>query len=118
MRIVVIGAGSIGQRHFRNLLALGHDVVAVLDPDAARREEVQRIAPARCLVTADERSVFEGDADAAVICSPNHCHLDQALAAVRRSWHVFVEKPLSHTLAGCEALVERVRGAGKLLAVG
>ncbi|MBI2562907.1 MAG: Gfo/Idh/MocA family oxidoreductase [candidate division NC10 bacterium] len=118
MRIVVIGAGSIGQRHFRNLLALGHDVVAVLDPDAARREEVQRIAPARCLVTADERSVFEGDADAAVICSPNHCHLDQALAAVRRSWHVFVEKPLSHTLEGIDALVEEAARGRRAVLVG
>ncbi len=118
MRIAVIGAGSIGQRHLRNLLALGHDVVAVLDPDGARRDEVRRIAPAGCLVTADERAIFDGDAVAAVVCSPTHRHLDQALAAVRRGWHVFVEKPLSHTLEGIEALVEEARRGRRAVLVG
>lgn len=118
MRIIVVGAGSIGQRHLRNLLALGHDVVAVFEPGDARRDEVRRVAPARCLVTGDERAVFERDADAAVICSPTHCHLDQALAAVRRGWHVFVEKPLSHTLAGIDALVDEAARGRRAVLVG
>lgn len=118
MRVVVIGAGSIGQRHLRNLLALGHDVVAVLDPSAARCDEVRRIAPARCLVTADERAAFDRDAAAAVICSPTHRHLDQARAAVRRGWHVFVEKPLSHALQGLDALIEEADRGRRAVLVG
>ncbi len=118
MRLVVIGAGSIGQRHLRNLLALGQDVVAVFDPSDTRRDEVRRVAPERCLVTGDERAVFERDADAAVICSPTHRHLDQALAAVRRGWHAFVEKPLSHTLVGIDALVDEAARGRRAVLVG
>lgn len=118
MRTVVVGAGSIGQRHMHNLLALGHDVVAVLDPSEARREEAHRLALAHCLVTGDEDAAFGRDADAAVICSPNHRHLAQARAAVRRGWHVFVEKPLSHTLEGIDELIAEAARRGRTVLVG
>jgi len=118
MRIVVIGAGSIGQRHLRNLLGLGHEIVAVLDPSEARRAEVRGATSPRCVATADEGEAFGSDADAAVICSPTHRHLDQARAALRRGWHVFVEKPLAHTLEGTEALVEEARRVGRTVLVG
>src|SRR5438093_5226030 len=72
MRFVVIGAGSIGQRHMRNLLALGHEIVAVLDPSEDRRAEVRRVAPAQCLTTTYENEAFECGAEGAVICSPTH----------------------------------------------
>ncbi len=118
MRLVIIGAGSIGQRHLRNLAALGHDVVAAFDPDAARLREVQPLAPSGCRLTTDETEAFGQDADAAVICSPNHRHLDQARAAVARRWHVFVEKPLSHTLDGIGALVDEAARSGRVVLVG
>src|SRR5437660_1625779 len=118
MRIVVIGVGSIGQRHLKNLLGLGHEIVAVLDPSEARRAEVRRATSPRCVVTADEDEVFGSAADAAVICSPAHRHLDQARAALRRGWHVFVEKPLAHTLEGTAALVDEAARAGRTVLVG
>jgi len=118
MRFVVIGAGSIGQRHLKNLLALGHDVVAVLDPSEDRRAEVRRVAPAQCLTTADEGEAFGCGAEGAVICSPTHRHLDQARAALARGWHVFVEKPLAHTLEGTDALVVEAGRAGCTVLVG
>src|SRR2546428_2419699 len=118
MRFVVIGGGSIGQRHLKNLLALGHEVVAVLDPSEDRRAEVRRIAPAQCLTTADEGKAFGCGAEGAVICSPTHRHLDQARSALRRGWHVFVEKPLAHTLEGTDALVVEGGRARRTVLVG
>src|SRR2546425_7135450 len=118
MRFVVIGAGSIGQRHMRNLLALGHEIVAVLDPSEDRCAEVRRVAPAQCLITADESEAFGRDAEGAVICSPTHRHLDQARAALARGWHVFVEEPLAHTLEGAEVLVDEAKRVGRTVLVG
>src|SRR2546430_14799890 len=82
MRAVVVGAGSIGQRHLKNLLALGHEVAAVLDPDPARLDEIRPLVGGGCRLATDERDAFAGDANAAVICSPTHRHLDQARAAL------------------------------------
>ena len=118
MRAVVVGAGSIGQRHLKNLLALGHEVAAVLDPDPARLDEIRPLVGGGCRLATDERDAFAGDANAAVICSPTHRHLDQARAALRRGWHVFVEKPLAHTLEGTDALVEEAGRAGRTVLVG
>lgn len=118
MRIVLLGAGSIGQRHLRNLRTLGHDVVAVCDPDGARLEAIRPLVTTRCRLVTDDVEAFGGDAEAAVICSPPHRHLDQAAAAVRRGWHVFVEKPLAHTLEGTAALVDAAARAGRAVLVG
>ncbi len=118
MRFVVIGAGSIGQRHLKNLVALGHEVAAVFDPSPVRLDEVRPLVGARCRLTADEGEAFDQGADATLICSPTHRHLDQARAALRRGWHVFVEKPLAHTLEGIDALVDDAVRAGRTVLVG
>ena len=118
MRTVLLGAGSIGQRHLRNLQTLGHAVVAVADPDRARLEAIRPLVAAGCRLVAGEAEAFAADADAVVICSPTSRHVDQALAALRRGWHVFVEKPLAPTLEGTAALVDEAARAGRAVLVG
>lgn len=118
MRFVILGAGSIGQRHLRNALALGHEVVAVLDPSAARRDEAQRLVGPTARIAADEEGVFDVDADAAIVCTPTHHHVAHARAAVARGWHVLVEKPLSHTLEDTDALVDEAARARRTVLVG
>ena len=54
MRTVLLGAGSIGQRHLRNLQTLGHAVVAVADPDRARLEAIRPLVTAGCRLVAGE----------------------------------------------------------------
>lgn len=118
MRFVVVGAGSIGLRHLRNLIALGHRPVAVLDPRPDRQAEARAIAPSDCLVTGDEAAAFACEAEAAIVGSPTHCHVAHAREAVARGWHVLVEKPLSHTLDGIAALVDEAARAGRAVLVG
>ncbi len=117
MRVVIVGAGSIGQRHLRNLMTLGQEIVAVADPSPSRLEEVRALVPASCLLTAGEARALERDADLVVICSPTHLHLVQARAAIARRRHVFVEKPLSHTLDGVDLLVEEAARSGRQVMV-
>jgi len=42
--VLVVGAGSIGSRHLRNLRGLGVDRLAVCDPDADRRQAAAKVA--------------------------------------------------------------------------
>jgi predicted dehydrogenase len=118
MRFVVLGAGSIGQRHLRNALALGHEVAAVFDPSPARLEEARGIVPAGCLLTAGEEQALDREADAVIVCSPTSEHVRQARAAVGRGRHVLVEKPLSHTLDGTAELVGEGAAARRVVLVG
>ncbi len=107
-RVLVIGAGSIGARHARNLVAAGAEVTST-DPDAARARatEAQHTVP----FDPDRLAGYDG----IVVASPSRLHLEQATAAIATGAAVLVEKPLSHQLAGVDRLVAE---AGPRLMVG
>lgn len=96
--IVIIGFGSIGQRHERNLRALGFFNLAVYDPNP----EVVKDCKSEVLASLDEKSLqcFK----IALVTNPTHLHVPTALLAAKAGCHLFIEKPVSHTLAGIEEL--------------
>lgn len=100
MKFVVIGYGSIGQRHAANL--------AVLRPEA----EIVTADPRGNAMHRDWRVPLEalGKIDGVLICSPHDAHLEQIEAANARSAPIFCEKPLCTVAqtAGGLALAERV----------
>lgn len=87
-RVLVLGAGSIGARHARNLLAEGADV-AIWDPD---RDRAAALA-ADGVAVAD--SPDASGADGVVIASPTTRHAEQLHAALAYGARVLVEKPLA-----------------------
>jgi predicted dehydrogenase len=115
MRILVVGCGSIGQRHLRNLHALGVTALSAVDPDPARTDVV-RAGGVTVHATLDE--ALKAAPDAALICTPPHLHLDGARAAISAGAHVFVEKPLAVTLAGVDDVLALAATRGRLFAVG
>ncbi len=117
MRFVILGAGSVGGRHLRNALSLGHEVVAICDPNPTRLEEIKAVTPG-IILTQDEGEALEQQADAALICSPTAAHVHQARNAIRQGLHVFVEKPLSHTLESTDALIEEANANKRVVLVG
>jgi predicted dehydrogenase len=117
MKLVVLGAGSISQRHVRNLYGLGHEVVAVFDPDQNRLTQISNLAPGAFL-SCDEERVLSCEADAVLVCSPTVFHVSQARKAVQRNFHVFLEKPISNTLDGIDELIAEASAAQRLVLVG
>ena len=117
MRFVILGAGFVGQRHLHNILSLGHKVVAVCDPSRTKLEEVKASVPG-ILLTQEEGEVLGQHVDAALICSPTALHVRQARDAIEKGLHVFVEKPLSHTLESTETLIAAATVSGRVVLVG
>lgn len=116
MRFLILGAGSVGLRHLRNIVGLGHEVPMIFDPDPSQLRKARKISPAS-LFTSDEREALRQETDAVLICSPTHLHLQQALAAIRAGKHVFIEKPLSHSLDGTEVLATEASRARRIVLV-
>ena len=56
-------------------------------------------------------------AEAVLVCSPTAYHLPQAMDAVQRGMHVFIEKPMSHSLEGIDDLINAAEGAGLVVLV-
>jgi len=69
--------------------------------------------------TTDYRRLLErDDIDAVAVTSPDFCHEEHAVAALEAGKHVFCEKPLAITTAGCDHILETWRASGKQLMVG
>lgn len=115
MRLLVIGTGSIGQRHCRNLASLGHHVQA-WDADERRLRDAGAIPGVTPLSSLDQG--LGARPDAALICTPPASHLDLARRALAARSHVFVEKPIAHSSEGVPALIELATQHGRLLSVG
>lgn len=96
MRIAVIGCGSIGRRHVRDLLSLGERDIHIFDYDITVQERL--IAERQVTVYVTLRDLYLAKPAVALICTPPEYHIGQALEAVRNGCHVFIEKPLSCSL--------------------
>lgn len=102
MRIAVLGCGSIGSRHLRNLRCLGYTDLLAFDPSPQARCKAEQEIGAAGLATLDE--VWDMYPAVAVVAAPSNLHVELAMAAIEHGCHVFIEKPLSHSLDGVESL--------------
>jgi predicted dehydrogenase len=123
LKVLMCGLGSIGQRHVRNLRAVCGDEVEilayrsrgqspVLNPDMTVRAgaELESTYNIRSFSNLDE--ALAEQPDAVFITNPNTLHLPIALAAARAGCHLFIEKPVSHSLEGLDELVQLVDEKG------
>jgi predicted dehydrogenase len=58
------------------------------------------------------------DVDAVFVTSPDYCHEAQAVAALEAGKHVYLEKPMAITTAGCDRILGAARASGKRLYLG
>ncbi len=98
MKILVVGDGSIGRRHMRNLQTLPHIQVMA----CSSHLRAAPLSGSENFSSLDE--AFDRQPDAVVVANRTSEHLPVALAAASRGCHLLIEKPLSHTLQDIDAL--------------
>jgi predicted dehydrogenase len=92
--ILIVGCGSIGERHLRCFQRTGRAEVAACDTNVvllqrvAQQYGVQQFVDFRVALAARKY-------DGIVIATPAHTHIALALAALQHGAAVFIEKPLS-----------------------
>jgi predicted dehydrogenase len=105
IRVAVIGAGSWGRNHVRNLANLPEaELVAVCDIDESRRTVTQRQYPG-VKVTSDPAEALNL-AEAAVIATPAASHAPLAVEAIERGMPILVEKPFTLSVRDAESVAE------------
>lgn len=115
-RFLVVGCGSIGKRHIGNLIGLGVRDIIAFDTQTSRREEVKERFGVTVLNSLEE--AWKHKPNAAVITVPTSLHVPLALQAARYGCHLFIEKPLSHTMEGIDKLLREVKERGLITLVG
>lgn len=104
LHLLVVGAGSAGKRHARNLRDLDCRISAC-DPRQDRLDELEKEGPLGGKYTTLERALSSAGYDGFVIASPPLYHVDQVLQVLvgQRKW-VLCEKPLSINAAEARKL--------------
>jgi predicted dehydrogenase len=115
MDILVIGCGSIGRRHIKNLLGLGHKVTAT-DVSADSRKAAGAALGVVVVETTEAGLALKPQA--VLICTPPSTHLELAAKAINAGAHVFIEKPVSDTPDGIGSLEKLAAKKGKMVQVG
>ncbi len=106
MKALVVGGGSIGSRHLRNLKKLGAEHLGLVEPDSARWEAIAAELPVTHFSRLQEG--LDWAPSVALVATPTHLHAEQTLEIVRAGCPVFVEKPLSHAEAGISEIADLV----------
>jgi predicted dehydrogenase len=114
MKFLVVGGGSIGKRHIRNLRALGYTDIICLKRqfDEAFSQEMQ--VP----VLVDRKEAIEWNPDVVVVCTPTSLHVDAIELAIACEAHIFMEKPLIHDYATLQQAIEKMAGYHKTFFIG
>ncbi|MEA3192557.1 MAG: hypothetical protein QOD26_890 [Betaproteobacteria bacterium] len=116
MKVAVIGAGHMGRLHAEKFSRCeGAELVAVVDPDAARAETVAKAHGTKAFSRYQE---IVGVADAVVIAAPTERHHEIASACLGAGLHVLVEKPIARTLQEADELVALAVKKQRVLKVG
>lgn len=134
LRIGCIGTGRMGIGNMLNAVGLGHKhrsrIVAVCDADRTRSQiaktkaesasrELHGDSAAEIRIHHDHRELLaREDIDAVIISTPDFSHAFIAMDAARAGKGIYLEKPLTYTIAEGQALVKSVRKHGVVLQTG
>lgn len=116
MNVLIIGGGSIGERHLRCFKNTGRAEVSLCEINGELRDRlVQQYGLTQSFD--DFEAALASQPDAAVICTPAHLHVSMATRLVDSGVHVLIEKPLSTSLDGVAELQRLVVDRGVTAAV-
>jgi predicted dehydrogenase len=123
-RTALIGSGWWGMNIARAALQSGEcKIVAMCDVDTNQLDpaaaEIEKLSGDKPKKYKDYRELLDAEKpDIAIVGTPDHWHPLITIAAVKAGAHVYVEKPISHTVKeGC-AMVKAARAADRVVQVG
>lgn len=114
LRVGLIGLGAMGRHHARVVRETsGLDLVAVADPYG----DIHGVA-GRLTALENVTQLIDAGIDAAVCAVPTAQHEEVALALAEAGVHTLIEKPIAHSVAAGERLLEAFTSRGLVGAVG
>ena len=113
----MVGCGSIGRRHARNLKALGVRRLGFCDTSSEALKQCREELGGETFSDYAE-ALQKFKPEIVLICTPPVYHVEEALAALQARAHVFIEKPLSHESSGIQALISEARRHDRVVQIG
>jgi len=117
LKVGVLGAGHLGKIHIRLLMELSdkYEFVGFFDPSEINAQGAIEQFKIKRFDTIEE---LLNEVDCIDIVTPTITHFDCAAAALRKSKHVFIEKPVTQTTDEAKLLTNLAEEAGVQVQVG
>ncbi len=116
MKFLIAGLGSIGRRHFRNLIALGEkDIILLRSHRATLPDDELAGYPVE---TDLAEALKKHKPEAVIVANPTSLHLDVAIPAAEAGCHILLEKPVSNSLDRLDVLQKAAEKSGSRILVG
>jgi predicted dehydrogenase len=116
MKFLIAGLGSIGRRHFRNLIALGEKEIILLRTRKGTLPDDELAGYS--VETNVQEALQKHKPEAVIVSNPTSMHLDVAIPAAEAGCHILLEKPVSHSLERLDKLQKAAEKSGSKILVG
>ena len=123
-RTAIIGAGWWGNNILRCAMEAGQSkIVGISDVDeralVSTASEVAKLTGDQPKHYRDYREMLAKEKpEICIVATPDHWHALPVIAALKAGAHVYVEKPISHTLREGSAMLKTARDTQRLVQVG
>lgn len=114
---IVVGCGSIGQRHTKNAAQLGVEEIIGVDNDEEGRQKAKEAGATQTYSELDD-ALAELSPDFGIVAVPNHIHVPVAQKLAAADVDLFIEKPISHTQEGVANLISEAEKSNLVTFVG
>lgn len=116
LRVGVLGAGHLGRIHIQQWLQVEDvELIGFHDPHP---DKCAAITAEFGVAALPDRAAVIAAADIVDVVTPTLAHHACAMAALTAGRHVFIEKPITHTLAEAHELVREAKERGLKVQVG
>jgi predicted dehydrogenase len=117
LNIAAVGVGGMGKTNVEK--SATENIVALCDVDFGLADPVFKKYP-NAKTYKDFRVMLDEqkDIDAVIVATPDHTHAVIAMAAMERKKHVYVQKPLTHSVYEARLLTETARKQGVVTQMG
>lgn len=121
LRLGVIGCGGMARAHMTGLLSMKDtdnvEIAAVCDVYQKRLDAASEKTGGKPF-TSYRELLEQRDLDYVLIATPEHWHHRMTLDALDAGKHVYIEKPMTHTIKEAQEVVRRVQNSKLKLQVG
>ena len=121
LNIGVIGCGGMANSHMNALVEMREsdnvEIAAVCDIYTKRLDQAKELTKAKAF-KAYQKVLENKDVDYTLIATPEHWHYQMTLDAIDAGKHIYVEKPMTHTIEQAKDIVGKVEKAKLKLQVG
>jgi len=116
LKIGVIGAGHLGKIHLKLIKEIAdYQLVGFFDLNEDVRSQVSKDLDIHAFESIDE---LIDESDVVDIVTPTISHFDCAVRALKKSKHLFIEKPLANSVSEARQMIDLATEANVKVAVG